>query len=130
MRCSDLGRHHEGEVALRRGLEKIERELQKHPEHANAAALGAGALARLGETARAKDWASLALSLEPDDLLTQYNTACAYALLGEAEAAIDLLERAVPRVRGRLRTRSRYDSDLDSLRSHPRFQALLQRMTS
>jgi adenylate cyclase len=126
----DLGRHHEAEAAMRRGLEKIERELQKHPEHANAVALGAGALARLGETARAKDWAALALSLEPDDLLTLYNTACAYALMGDAEAAIDLLERAVPRVRGRLRTRSRHDSDLDSLRSHPRFQALLQRIMS
>jgi adenylate cyclase len=122
----DLGRDGEAEAALRRGLEKIERELQRHPEHANAAALGAGALARLGETARARDWASLALSLDPDDLLTQYNAACAYALLGDAETAIGLLERVVPRVRGRLRTRARYDSDLDSLRSHPRFQALLR----
>jgi len=122
----DLGRRDDAEVALRRGLEKIERELQRHPEHANAAALGATALARLGETARARDWVSLALSLDPDDLLTQYNAACAYALIGEAETAIDLLERAVPQVRGRLRTRSRHDSDLDSLRSHPRFQVLLQ----
>jgi adenylate cyclase len=126
----DIGRHQEAEAASRRGLEKIERELQRHPEHANAAALGAGELARLGDTARARDWASLALSLDPDDLLTQYNTACAYALLGEVEMAIDLLERTVPRVRGRVRTRARYDSDLDSLRSHPRFQALLQKMTS
>jgi adenylate cyclase len=121
----DLGRHSEAEVALRRGLEKIERELQQHPDHANAAALGATALARLGETARARDWASLAMSLDPDDLKTQYNAACAYALLGEAETAIDLLEQAVPRVRGRLRTRIRHDSDLVSLRAHPRFQALL-----
>jgi adenylate cyclase len=126
----DLGRRHDAEVDLRRGLEKIERELQRHPEHANAAALGAGALARLGETARARDWASLALSLDPDDLLTQYNTACAYALIGEDEAAIDLLERSVPRIRGALRTRIRHDSDLDSLRSHPRFQVLVQKMTS
>jgi adenylate cyclase len=121
----DLGRHSEAEVALRRGLEKIERELQQHPDHANAAALGATALARLGETARARDWASLAMSLDPDDLKTQYNAACAYALLGEAETAIDLLGQAVPRVRGRLRTRIRHDSDLVSLRAHPRFQALL-----
>jgi adenylate cyclase len=125
----DLGRHREAEVVLRRGFEKIERELQRHPEHANAAALGAGALVKLGEVARAKDWVSLALSLEPDDMLTQYNAACACALIGEAEMAIDLLERAIPRIRGRLRTRARHDSDLDSLRSHPRFQALMQRMT-
>ena len=124
----DLGRDSEAATALRKGLEKIERELERHPEHANAAALGATALARLGETARARDWASLAILLEPHDQLTQYNAACAYALIGEAETAIELLERSVPRVRGQLRVRSQHDSDLDSLRSHPRFQALLQRM--
>jgi len=124
----DLGRHQEADLALRRSLEKVERDLQRHPEHANAAALGACVLAMLGEAARARDWASLSLSLDPDDLLTQYNTACAYALVGETETALDLLERAVPRIRGRLRTRARHDSDLDSLRSHPRFQALLKNM--
>jgi adenylate cyclase len=124
----DLGRHREAEDALRRGLEKLERELQRHPEHANAAAIGACALAKLGKTARAKEWASMALSLEPDDLPTQYNAACAYALMGEAERAIDLLERTIPQVRGQLRTRARHDSDFDSLRTHPRFQALLKRM--
>ena len=124
----DLGRHGDAETALRHGLEKIERELQRHPEHANAAALGAVALARLGETARARDWVSLALLLEPDDRLTQHNAACAYALIGEAETAIDLLELTVPKVRGRLRTRARYDSDLESLRSHPRFEKLLEKV--
>jgi adenylate cyclase len=121
----DLGRRDDAKVALQRGLEKTERELQQHPEHANAAALGACALAKLGETARARDWASLALSLDPDDLKTQYNAACAYALLGDAETALELLECCVPRVRGRLRTRIRHDTDLNSLRSHPRFRALL-----
>ena len=124
----DLGREVEAETALRKGLERIERELERHPEHANAAALGATALARLGETARARDWASLAILLEPNDQLTQYNAACAYALIGEAETAIELLERSVPRVRGQLRVRSQHDSDLDTLRSHPRFQALMQRI--
>lgn len=122
----DLGRRDEAALALRRSLQKIERELQQHPENANAAALGACVLATLGETGRAKDWASMALSLDPDDLLTQYNTACAYALMGEADAAIDLLERTIPRIRGRLQARIRHDSDFDSLRAHPRFQALVE----
>jgi adenylate cyclase len=124
----DIGRKDDAEAVMRRGLEKIEREMQLHPEHGNAAALGADALARLGETARAREWAVLALSLEPDDLLTQYNTACAYAVIGEAEAALDLLERAVPRIRGRLKSRIRHDSDFNSLQSHPRFQALLRQL--
>lgn len=122
----DMGRHAEAETALRRGLEKIERELERHPEHGNAAALGATALARLGETGRARDWASLALLLEPDDVLTLYNAACAYALSGDAETAIGLLERSTPLIRGRLRVRARHDSDLVSLRAHPRFEALLR----
>ena len=122
----DCGRRDEAALALRRGLQKIERELQQHPENANAAALGACVLATLGKSARAKDWAAMALSLDPDDLLTQYNTACAYALMNDAEAAIDLLERAIPRIRGRLQARIRHDSDFNSLRSHPRFQALLE----
>ena len=124
----DLGRQDEADRALRRSLEKIERELERHPEHANAAALGATALARLGEKSRARDWASLALLLEPDDVLTRYNAACAYALIGEADMAIELLERAVPLIRGRLQERSTHDSDLDSLRSHPRFQALVRKV--
>ena len=125
---SDVGRKRDAEVVMRRGLEKIEREMQTHPEHGNAVALGADALARLGETVRAREWAALALALEPDDLLTQYNAACAYAMIGEAETAIDLLERVVPRIRGRLRTRIRHDSDFKSLQDHPRFQALLQQL--
>jgi len=124
----DVGRKRDAEDALRRGFEKIEREMQRSPEHGNVAALGAIALAKFGETARAKDWASLALSLEPDDLLTQYNAACAYALIGEAETAIALLEQAVPRIRGRLRSRIRHDSDFKSLHTDARFQALLQRL--
>jgi len=60
-------------------------------------------------------------------VLTLYNAACAYALLGETETAIDLLDQAIPPARGRMRKRPERDSDLDSLRSHPRFQALLRR---
>jgi adenylate cyclase len=83
-------------------------------------------LATLGDTARAKDWASVGLSLDPDDLLTRYNTAYAYALMDQAESALDLLERVIPRIRGRLQTRIRHDSDFNSLRAHPRFRALLE----
>jgi adenylate cyclase len=56
-------------------------------------------------------------------VLTQYNAACVYAQLGEPDRAIDLLA-AMPLVNSEVRAWLREDSDLDSLRSHPRFQAL------
>jgi adenylate cyclase len=58
-----LGRDRAANDALRRGLAAAESELARHPENADAAALGAGAAANLGQPARAKEWAFLALSL-------------------------------------------------------------------
>jgi adenylate cyclase len=67
---------------------------------------------------------------EPDDVVVQYNVACAYAVIGDAEAAIDVLERVLPPQRGMFRTEALHDTDFDSLRDHPRFRALLERTTS
>jgi adenylate cyclase len=122
-----LGRDREAKDMLRRGVAAAEAALVRRPENVDAAALGAGALAYLGQAARAREWATLALSLEPDDIVAQYNVACSYAVIGEVEAAIDVLERVLPPQRGMFRTEALHDRDLDSLRSHPRFQALLAR---
>ncbi len=54
------------------------------------------ALAVLGDRAGAVRLAERALALAPDDHVVQYNVACVHAALGEAERAIDLLERAMP----------------------------------
>lgn len=54
-----------------------------------------------------------------------YNLACAYALSGEPDKALDNVQLAIARG---LKTRSQYESDPDlaSLRELPRFQALMQ----
>ncbi len=54
-----------------------------------------------------------------------YNLACAYALGGQTDAALDNVERAIG---AGLRKRAQYesDSDLSSLRELPRFRALMQ----
>jgi adenylate cyclase len=122
-----LGRDRDAKDALRRGVAAAEAALARRPENADAAALGAGALAYLGHATRAREWATLALSLEPDDIVVQYNVACVYSVIGDAEAAIDVLERVLPPQRGMFRTEALHDRDLDPLRSHPRFQALLAR---
>ena len=54
-----------------------------------------------------------------------YNLACAYALSGGAEKALDNVERAIG---AGLKRRDQYESDPDlaSLRELPRFKALMQ----
>jgi eukaryotic-like serine/threonine-protein kinase len=59
-----------------------------------------------------------------DEPFTRYYAACAWALAGEQEKAIDALERAAA-VRPRLMlARARIDPDFESVREHPRFRAL------
>jgi adenylate cyclase len=122
-----LGREQDRQNAARKGIERAERELTIHPEDARAAYLGANALVVLGETDRAREWASRALAIDPDDVLIQYNVACVHSLLGDTEQAFDLLERLLPKAGHELRRGwIKHDSDLDSLRSHPRFQKILE----
>ena len=98
-----------------------------HPENARPAYLGAAALVAVGEKEQAREWASRALSIDPDDVLTQYNIACVYSQMGDVEQAFDLLERLLPHAGQELRRGwIKYDSDLDPLRSHPRYQKILE----
>jgi adenylate cyclase len=122
-----LGRDRDKEDAAQRGIERAERELTLHPENPRPAYLGAQALVAIRETDRAREWVSRALAIDPDDILTQYNVACVYSLLGDIELAFDLLERLLPHAGHELRSGwIKHDSDLDPLRSHPRYQKVLE----
>jgi tetratricopeptide (TPR) repeat protein/predicted Ser/Thr protein kinase len=59
--------------------------------------------------------------------LSAYNIACAYALKGEKEAAIDWLEKAFE-IGYRDAAHMGRDSDMDSLRGEVRYQKLIERM--
>ena len=121
-----LGRVEDERRVNLEGVERAQRELKTHPENARAAVLGAGGLVALGEVSRGREWAARALSIDPDDVLTQYNVACVYALAGEIEQAIDLLEKLLPRANHESKAWFRNDSDLDPVRSHPRYEGLLK----
>jgi adenylate cyclase len=121
-----LGLDVERERSARLAVERAERELNLRPENAGPAQLGALALAHLGERDRAKDWAARTLATDPDDLVAQYNIACAYSQLGEIDLAIDLLEKVLPHRSPEQIMWFKNDSDLDPVRSHPRYQALLE----
>jgi serine/threonine protein kinase/Tfp pilus assembly protein PilF len=119
-----LQRKADSDAAYRRCMLAANKHLELHPDDARALYLGAGALSRLGESARALDWAGRALAIDPDDCGVLYNVACVYALEKKVEEAIDCLERAMTRAYWYKRW-AEHDSDLDNLRDKPRFQALL-----
>jgi adenylate cyclase len=121
-----LGRTQDMISAARKGVARAERELALHPENPRPAHLGAVALVELGELDRARDWAARAIAIDPDDVLTQYNGACFYSLVGDHDRAIDLLLAVLPRVDRQTKEWVKYDSDLNPLRTHSRFAKVLE----
>ncbi len=120
------GRMAEAEAAHRRAVRVIEKHLELHPDDARALYLGATDLCQLGEKARSLEWARMALAIDPDDAGILYNVACVYSLQGQADEAVDCLERAM--VHGFWYKRwAEHDSDLNNIRQHPRFKALMDR---
>jgi len=118
------GRMTEAQAAHRRSLRIIEKHLELHPDDARALYLGATDLCQLGEKARSLEWAQMALAIDPEDAGILYNVACVYSLQGQLDDALGCLEKAL--VHGFWYKRwAEHDSDLNNLRSHPRFQKIM-----
>jgi adenylate cyclase len=122
-----LGRHEELISASRRALQRIEREIEAHPDNATALALGAIDLAQLGEKDRAKQWALRALAIEPDDPGVQFNLSCAFARMSEPEQALDQLESCVPKMSPGQINWIKIVPELIPLHHHQRYQSLIAR---
>jgi TolB-like protein/tetratricopeptide (TPR) repeat protein/tRNA A-37 threonylcarbamoyl transferase component Bud32 len=119
-----LGRKAEAEAAYRRGLHVVLQHLEMNPDDPGAATMCAVSLCRLGRAEEGLAWAERAREIDPSDARVLYNVACLYALEGKTEQALDGLEQAV-RVGFGARQWIAHDPDLDGLRDHPRFKALL-----
>ena len=122
-----IGRAEQHAEAARRAMQAIDRQLAIDPQDGRALQLGATNAARLGLRDKARDLAARALRSRPDAFATYYNVACAYAVLGDIDDALAMLDRAVQHGRGNLEWIG-HDADFDNLRSDSRFDAILDRI--
>ncbi len=122
-----LGRLEEARALARRGVAAIEKHLNRNPDDVRAIYFLANNWASLGEREKAVEWAARALRMRDDDG-TRYNIACVYTQLGMVDEALGLLERNAEHTWGN-REWIENDPDLEHLRGHPRFQAVLERLT-
>ena len=81
-------------------------------------------MSKKGFHARAADLDQRLVDLLPDDFLARYNLACSLAQAGRADEAIDALSRAILLGYDDI-DHMETDPDLESIRNHPDFLALL-----
>jgi adenylate cyclase len=110
-----LNRGDDAKEASRQGLNRAEKEVTAHPDNASALCFGAILLAEMGD----------------GDVAVLHNIGCCYAKLGMADRAIDCLEHqlaASPIYNRWSLSWMKQDSDLDSIRNHPRFLEFISRL--
>jgi len=122
-----LGKHADALEKARRGVEAAEIYIKVNPEDPRPYYLGAGGLIVQGEREKGMQWAARALALGPDDDSVLYNLACVYSVAGEAEKALDCLEKTV-QAGFKGRDWIEHDADLNLIRNTERFKAILAQM--
>jgi adenylate cyclase len=123
-----LGRTEEAEKYAHIGLQHAEEALRKHPESSRPAQLGACVLATLGKKDQAREWLARALAIDPDDNAARYNAACCLVQLGDFERALDLLEIWAKQRGSEGKRWMLIDPDIDPIRDHPRYKAIVELM--
>jgi len=122
-----LGRRDEALDAMRQGLKVTDAHLELNPDDARAWYFSARDLLQLGHRDQGLERTRRALAIDPEDAGVLYNVACNYALAGSREEALDHLDKAIHNGFGH-RDWVENDSDFDSIRDEPRFQALLRKL--
>jgi non-specific serine/threonine protein kinase len=115
-----------------RGIAAAERQIEHSPDDTRAMYYGANGCVDVGLVEKGKEWVERALELEPDAGPVKYNSACFYALLGDTERALELLESAFALTLNSIGNRDWLlnDPDFESIRDHPRFQAIIDQLGS
>lgn len=122
-----LGDDNQARRAAKMTLERAERTIAQDPTNCSALAMGASALTVFGEHDRAREWVRRALLLDPDNLMVRYNLACSLGLeLDDTAGALEALGPFFEKVTSTTILRHlEVDPDLDPIREHPRFKAML-----
>ena len=123
-----VGQRDKADDAARRMVDAAARALSLNPGDSRALYLGAISLEYLGDVQKAQEWAERALQLDPSHPVMLYNLGCFHAVGGRVDLAIDHLERAVE-LGFHHRDWFLSDADLENVRDHPRFQALIELTT-
>jgi adenylate cyclase len=113
-------------MAAQHGMERINKILAADPEHTDALQRGVTTLLRLGQSAKAKEWAEKVLRLNPDSRSLRYNIACAMVQLGNFDRAIELLEPVAASCNSWGLQWFRVDTDLDPIRKGARFKHMME----
>jgi TolB-like protein/Tfp pilus assembly protein PilF len=98
--------------------------IRRDPGDATTRARLASTYGRMGERRLAMEQGERALQLAPNDGQVKYNYACALALLGERDRAVEVLKKAVEGMESFFQAWPLRDPDLESLRDHPEFRRL------
>jgi adenylate cyclase len=122
-----VGRMEEGLAVNQESLRRAERILALNPRDVRVLSLGAGSWHAAGDFERAREWSTRALEIDPTDMGAIINGSLLYAKAGMKDEALALLERALGLGWGK-RDWIEQDTDYDSLRADPRFQAMLARL--
>ncbi|MET3521761.1 adenylate/guanylate cyclase domain-containing protein [Mesorhizobium abyssinicae] len=121
-----LGDEEEAHRLSRGVLTRIEKAMQLYPDDGAAYAYGCYILHNLGLEERALEWAERAITIDPEDYNSHYNVACFLAAIGAVEKAIDTLEHSVPQLGLQQVHWMAQDVDMNPLRDHPRYRALIE----
>jgi adenylate cyclase len=124
---ASLGRRHEEMKARLASLDVIQKHLEINPHDTRALYVGANQYCNVGEMDKGLEMAERALGPDEKEPVVLYNVACFYAMKGDSDRAMELLQRAVENGWGD-RAWLETDSDLDSLRDDQRFQGLIERL--
>ena len=122
----DLGSKEEVVAANDIAQQRARKAIEIDPSNSRAMCFLAILLQEQGENEEGKYWIERALTTAPDIGGTSYNAACFYALAGETDLALDQLERAYD-LGNRHKKFFEIDTDLNSIRHHPRYKALIER---
>ncbi|HUJ46878.1 MAG TPA: adenylate/guanylate cyclase domain-containing protein [Rhizomicrobium sp.] len=115
---------------LRRSAERVlartEKIIAQDPNNGSVMSFAVDALVNLGQKDRARELMKRAVLLDPDNVNMRYNLACVTLVeLHDTETCLDMLDPLLKIVSRPLLNWMKSDGDLDAIRDHPRYTAMV-----